>query len=245
MSKFKSDLDVLPEADEPPSTTLRIIRNNQQERDWQRLLFHCISPDGPHGLAHTLLEHLLSELADRSDVDYSFSRFDLNEIQTEIEVTISDGRRPDAVVWVSESWLICWELKIEASEGDDQTHNYVNADSFQSISLDKDGVPSESHHYIYFVPGDTSPPEADEFVSISWEWVASELQAFLAESYGEHPTRTTAQLNDFVGTIQSELKMNKYEETQQEKVELYLNHYDETTEVQQAFEQDWGEFTKT
>lgn len=194
---------------------------------------------------HALLEYLLSALADREDIDYSFSRFDLNEIQTEIEVTMSNGRRPDAIVWVSEDWVMCWELKLEASEGDDQTHDYINADSFRSISLNKDDVPSEGHHYISLAPDDTSPPEADEFVSISWEWVASELQGFLAESHGEYPARTTAQLNEFIGTIQSELKMTKYEGTQQEKVELYLNHYDEITEVRQAFEQDWDEFTKT
>jgi len=243
--QLRDELNLLPEATEPPSTTLHIIRNNQQEQDWQRLLFHYLSPDEAHGLEHAFLEHFLSALAERDDLGYSFSRFDLHDVQIKTEVITSNGRRPDAVVWVSEDWFICWELKIGASEGDDQTHDYVNADSFRSIGLDKDDVPSEGHHYIYLAPGDTPPPGAEKFVSISWEWVASELQAFLAESHGEHPARTTAQLNEFIGTIHSELKMTEYEETQQEKVELYLNHYDEITEVQQAFEQDWDEFTKT
>ncbi|MWV40575.1 PD-(D/E)XK nuclease family protein [Natrialba sp. INN-245] len=245
LAGFKSDLDSLPEAEEPPSTTLQIIRNNQQEQDWQRLLFHYLSPDGPHGLDHALLEHFLSALADRGDLEFTFSRFDLSSIQIKTEVITSNGRRPDALLWTSEDWFICWELKVEASEGEDQTNDYVEADSFQSVSLNKEDVPSERHHYIYLAPDDASPPEASEFVAISWKWVASKLQSFLADSHGQHPARTTAQLNDFIGTIQSELKMTEYEETQQEKVELYLNYYTELTEVQQAFEEQWDVFTKT
>ena len=244
LAGFKNDLNLLPKAEEPPSTVLQIIRDNQQEQDWQRLLFHYLSPDGPHGLDYALLEHLLSALSERSDLDFTFSRFDLADVQIEQEVTISNGRRPDAVIWASEDWFICWELKVDASEGEDQTQDYVITDAFQSINLEKEDVPTDSHHYIYLAPDDTLPG-ADEFVPVSWNWIAEEIQMFLAESHGEYPARTIAQLEMFSGTIRSELTMTKYKENRREKIELYLDYYNEISEVQQAFERQWETFAET
>lgn len=117
---------------------------------------------------------------------------------------------------MSGEWFVCWELKVEATEGADRTDDYVESESFQSIGVDKDDIPSDRHHYVYLVPEGASPPDADEFVPVAWEWVASELQSFLADSHGEHPARTTAQLNDFIGTIHTELTMTDYEDTTRE-----------------------------
>ena len=242
LAGLKSDLDGLPEAKEPPSTTLQIIRNNQQEEEWQQLLFHYLSPDEPHGLDHALLEHVLSELSDRDDLDFTFSGLDLADVQIELEVTIPNGRRPDAVVWASEEWFICWELKINAPEDEDQTRDYADANSFQSIDLAKTDVPESGHHYVYLAPKDASPPEAEEFVHVWWRWVADQIQTFLSESHGEYPARTTAQLDQLIGTIQSEVKMTEYQENQQEKAELYFEYYDAITEAQEAYENRWDWF---
>ena len=243
-------MDFLPEAEEPPSTVLQLIRSNQQEEEWQRLFFHYLSPDESHGLGHALLEHILSALADRGDLQYSFSRFDLAEIQVEREVKTSNGRFPDAVVWASEDWFICWELKIAAAEGKDQTRDYVDAASFTGIGLSKQDVPDDNHHYIYLAPEDTyssnpdeSPPGAQEFVPVSWEWVADEIRTFLASSYGEYPTRTTTQLRTFIETIQSELTMTQYQETQEDQAELYVDYFTEISEAKQAFESEWKDLT--
>lgn len=243
LASLKNDLDRLPEAEEPPSTTLQIIRSNQQEQDWQRLLFNYLSPDESHGLDHALLEHILSALSDRDDLGFTFSRLDLADAQLKQEVKIPNDRRPDAVVWASESWFICWELKINATEGEDQTRDYVDAESFQSIDPAKEDVPDSGHYYLYLAPEDASPPGAEEFVPISWSWVADQIQTFLAESHGEYPARTSAQLETFVGTIQSEIMTTEYQENQQEKAELYFEHYDAVTEAQEAFENRWDWFS--
>ena len=251
LSELRSQLGLLPKASEPPATALQIIRNRQQEQDWQRLLFHYLSPDESHGLDHALLEHILTALTEREDLEFTFSRFDLMDIEIEQEVTIPNGRRPDAVIWASDDWFICWELKINALEGEDQTKDYVAARSFRSIGVVKEDVSEPSHHYVYLAPSNSystdpneSPPEAPEFVPISWEWIACKIQTFLAQCQGEYPARTIAQLETFIGTIQSELKMTEYEENQQEKVELFLDYYDEISEVQQVFEEQWEEFRK-
>lgn len=244
IAEFRDRLAILPEADEPPPTTLQVLGRGHQEQDWQRLLFHLLSPDAAHGLEHALLEHLLVALSEREDLAFTFSRFDLDDIQVEQEVITASGR-PDGIIWSATDWFICWELKVTASEGDEQTPGYVDDPVFRSIDLEKDDVPDGGHHYVYLAPADASGPAAADFVHVSWEWVAAELQAFLAESHGEHPARTTAQIDDFIETIRTQLTMTDYQENQREKVRLYIDHYDEISEVADAFEERWSEFEDT
>lgn len=240
--ELNKQLNRLPEAEKPPPTTLQVLGRNQQERDWQRLLFYFLSPNEGHGLSHELLEHLLSSLSERSDLDYTFSRLDLHDIQVETEVVASNDGRPDAVLWVQNDWFICWELKLWASETGEQTEAYIDASSFQTIDLTKDDILPDNRHYIYLAPKNASQPGAEEFVQVSWEWLASELEAFLAESHGRYPARTTAQLDDFLSTITQELTMTEYQENQQEKARLYFEYYDQLNEIQNAFENEWDEF---
>lgn len=245
LAEFKRQLDQLPEAEEPPPTTLQVLGRGQLEQDWQRLLFHFLSSDRPHGLDHRFLEHFLTALADRDDLDYTFSRFDLTEIHVETEVPTSNERRPDAVIWVNDEWFICWELKITAVENKSQTTDYVQAQEFSGIELTKANVPPENRYYIYLAPSDASPPMAEEFVPVSWQWVASELQSFLTAGLGKYPSETTAQINSFIRTIQNELQMTEYQENQQEKAALYFDYYDEIQEAEAAFEARWDEYADT
>ncbi len=145
-------------------------------------------------------------------------------------------------MWASDEWFICWELKVHAAEGEDQTDRYVGVDSFGGIGLDKADVPTDGQHYVFLAPESASSPAADEFVHVSWEWLAAELQSFLMESYDEYPARTTAQLKDFVDTIRSELTMTEYQENQQEMVELYVENYGVISDLEAAFEEEWSEF---
>lgn len=87
LEELKRQLSVFPDPKEPPPTMLDVIGRSNRERDWQRLLFHYLSPDAAHNLNYELLEHLLIALSDRADVGYTFSQFDLNEIQIDQEVS--------------------------------------------------------------------------------------------------------------------------------------------------------------
>ena len=244
LSELNERLNAIPEVKEPPSTTLQIIRDekDQLEEHWQRLLFYHLSQDEPHGLNHKLLEYILSALADRDDMSFTFSSLDLKKVKTETEVEAEDKKRPDGVMWVSGEWFICWELKIESPEGDDQTKNYVSADSFESIGLDKADVPETNHQYIYLAPKDKDPPESSEFTPISWTWIADEIRAFIDESHGIHPSRTIAQLESFTGTIHEELQMTEDEKARRRKAALFAEHQEEIAEVQQAFKNEWKKF---
>lgn len=235
-------LNRLPEIKEPPPTTLQILGQHQQEQDWQRFLFYFVSPDEGHGFGYDLLAHLLTSLSERDDLGYTFSRLDLQDIQVATEVVSSNETRPDAMIWRPDDWFICWELKLFASEMHKQTHAYIDASSFKAIDLEKSDVRDENQHYVYLTPKSASSPEADEFVQLSWEWIASELETFLSQSHGGYPARTTAQLDDFITTIQHELTMTEHQENQQEKARLYYEYYDEIQDVQHAFDNQWDTF---
>lgn len=230
----------LPDPTEPPKTILHILRRGQREQAWQRLLFYFLTPEEPHGLETALLEHVLSSLSEQYNLDVPFSYFDIENLQVETEVSLSNSGRVDAVIWLSDAWFICWELKVYSSEGGNQTESYVTAKSFESIERDKSEF--EGHHYLYLAPGSASPPSSAEFESVSWEWIASELQSFLQEAYGQYPARTTAQLEDFIAAINRELTMTEYQEHEREKAQLYLDYYDEIKEAEKSFESRWDDF---
>lgn len=81
LAELSTQLAALPEADEPPPTTLQVLGRSHQERDWQQLLVHFLTPNTAHGLGPAVLEHLLMALSDRPELDYAFSRFDLETTQ--------------------------------------------------------------------------------------------------------------------------------------------------------------------
>lgn len=242
LDELKRQLGLLPEIREPPLTLLQVLDRSHQEQDWQKLLFYFLSPDEPHGLEHALLDYLLTALSEREELQHTFSRFDLMNVQVKQEVSTNQGR-PDGIVWSPEEWFICWELKINAIESQGQTQGYVDVESFRGIGLVKDNVPPDKHFYIFLAPADADPPKANEFIQISWEWIALKIQSFVAESHGEYPARTMAQLNDFVGTIRSELEMTEYQENEQEMAEMFVEYYHEISEVENAFEKQWEGFT--
>ena len=80
LAELQRQLAALPKAEEPPPTTLQVLGRSTQERDWQQLLVHFLTPDAPHGLEHAVLEHVLTALSDRDDLAYSFSRFDIDDV---------------------------------------------------------------------------------------------------------------------------------------------------------------------
>lgn len=240
ITEFSSQIQDLPDPQELPKTTLHILRSGQQEKAWQRLLFYFLTPGESHGLETALLEHFLSSFSEHYNFDLPFSYFDIENIRVETEVTLSNSGRTDAVIWLPDSWFICWELKIYSPEDGEQTKTYVDAESFESISPDKSSF--NRHQYIYLAPESASPPSSNEFELVTWQWIASEIQSFLQEGYGQYPAQTTAQLNDFAATINRELTMTKYQEHEREKSQLYFEYYDEITEAKQAFENRWSEF---
>jgi hypothetical protein len=231
-------LDRLPEIDEPPPTTLQLLGQSRQEGDWQRFLSYFLSPEAPHGLEHAAVEEFLKGLTNRDDIDFEFSRFDLDDIDVETEVYIPDGR-VDLLIWCEEDWLVLCELKIDSSEGDGQTKKYANVKTFANIELDPTNVPENRRHYLYITPNGAEP-DSCEFAAVEWSWVASQLRTVQQSDYGSYPARTTGQLDDFIDTIETELTMTDHERNETAKAGLYVDYYDEIAEVKESFESEWG-----
>jgi hypothetical protein len=232
-------LDRLPETKEPPPTTLQLLGRNRREGDWQRFLAYFLDPGGPHRLDHAALEQFLRGLRERDDVDFDFSRFDLEDIRVATEVPVPDGRI-DLLVWCEEKWFVLCELKIDAAEGDGQTETYATAETFRNVSLDPTTVAESDRQYLFVTP-DGSQPDAEAFTAVEWSWIASRLRSVLDSDYGSYPVRTTSQLDDFVDTIETELTMTEYERNEAAKAELYVDYYDELSEITGAFEDEWDD----
>ena len=233
-------LDRLPEIERPPPTTLQVLNQSRQEGEWQRFLAYFLTPGAPHRLEHSVVERFLRGFSNRDDTDFVFSQFDLEDVQVATEVPIPDGRL-DVLVWCEDEWFILFELKIDSSEGDGQTERYACAESFQNVDLDPTAVTKSCQHYIYVTP-EGSQPESDDFTAVQWSWIASQLRTVQESDYGSHPARTTAQLDDFIDTIETELTMTEHERNEAAKAELYVNYYDEMSEITDAFESEWQTF---
>jgi hypothetical protein len=201
------------------------------------MLAYFLHPEAPHRLNHAAVEQFLRGLRHRDDLDFEFSRFDIENVQVTTEVPVPDGR-VDLLLWCDEKWFILCELKIDASEADGQTETYANAETFQNVDLDPTAVDERSRHYLFVTP-DESQPESDAFTAIEWSWIAAQLRAVLNSDYGSYPVRTTSQLDDFVDTIETELTMTEHERNEAAKAELYVDYYDELAEVTSAFEAEW------
>lgn len=239
LDELSRQLARLPETKEPPPTTLQVLGRSRREGDWQRLLAYFLTPEAPHGLNHSVTEQFLQGLSSRDDVEFEFSRFDLEDVEIATEVPTSRGRL-DVVMWCEDEWFVLLELKIDSAEGDAQTQRYVCADSFENIGLDPTAVPENRRHYLYVTP-DRSHPKAAEFVPVAWSWIASQLRAVQESDYGSYPARTTSQLDDFIDTIETELTMTEHEQNEAEKAGLYVDYYNEIFEVESAFESEWTE----
>lgn len=68
---------------------------------------------------------------------------------------------------------------------------------------------------------------------------ADVLEPFILKNAARYPQRTVAQLREFNDDIRSISGMTD----QQEKIALYLDHYDAIKDVSDTFDSHWGDFT--
>lgn len=127
-------------------------------------------------------------------------------------------------------------MKVGATEGENQTERYANDGYVGNIS--KEEFPEEGRHYVYLAEKDATDAGADEFANVTWREIVRELERFQTQSRGRHPSKTDAQLDDFLDTIRSEMNMseNEFEENQMAKMRLYLEYAEALDEAKNAFE---------
>jgi hypothetical protein len=242
LAAFASAVRSVPDVEEPPKTTLGVLDRRQREDYWNRLVRYFLDPSEPHGFGTAVLDGVLALVAERSETadfardpggDAVFEYGSPNEVVVESEVQSARANRPDLFVYVDDGWSVCFELKVTAGEGRDQTRRY-----YEDFPPDGVSIPEGEDYYVYVSKSSRPDADAAAFLDVGWTAMVDVFDAVIAEARGSATERGTAQLRDFRDAVRAEVSMThqKYTERQREKMALYLEHYDEIAAAERAFE---------
>ena len=249
LSEFQRRFAQLPDVEEPPQTFLQLLGQESKETDWNTILSYLLNPSEPHGFDTDLLKVFLSLLEEDSELEFDFDALDFGELEVRSEWMMRDLEiRPDITIYSGRNWFILIEMKVHASEHNEQTRKYIHSEKIGNIDKSEFvGKENEerSQNYVYLASESASGAKAQEFANISWREVVEALKQFEHQSHGRYPAKSHAQLNDFLDTIRRELNMTDedFEENQREKMQLYAQYADEIDAARGAFD-EWQESTE-
>lgn len=232
LSELETAVDKIPSPEPSPKTTLQLQNRADVEGAWQNYLTYFLDPDGNHGLGTDALVEFLKGLDRISDKEVP-SRVS-EDIVVDAEVGSPNENIPDIVIQDSEEFFVCCELKLYSSEGENQTRRYVQ-DAYIG-SKQKSRFPDQGHHYVYIRRPGQPRALSQEFANITWRQIREWFKPLLTNNQGRYPTRTTAQLADFLDTIQQDMTQDEHIQTAQEKMKLYFNHEDAIREAKDGLQ---------
>lgn len=223
----------IDEIERPPATTLDIIDSETEERCWEALLVYFLNTNNPHGFGTDVLKAFLRSIATHEDTTLSGPFQDLDQVN--ILSQAHTGAGPvDILLWVEDEWYVCIEMKIGSPETGEQTVRYAEATKLGDIHTSQhDGV----SEYVYLAPADAPPPTSSEFVEIAWKHVVEHLSDVIVHGYGQYPSKSTAQLGDYLDTIRRELNMGELNTISEETV-LYIEYAGLFQRVIEQYEAD-------
>lgn len=216
-----------------PVPTLEIIGEEQLEQHWQSLLVYFLDGDNPHGFGTDILSAFLNAVESHSETDFERGPHDLDQVDIQVEVPTGTGP-VDLLLSLDNAWFICIELKVGSPETGDQTVRYANAASLGDLVVTEHDGTGE---YLYLAPESAPAPSSENFIPISWHTVVTHLDNVLREGHGQYPSKSTAQLADYLDTIKRELNMTDVDEISKE-TELYIQHHDMIDRLKDAYERD-------
>jgi hypothetical protein len=211
-----------------------------------RLFTYFLNPEEPHRMNSEFLRVFLKGLPDTCGFEEDI--FDLSDVIVDDQVRVTeqvDGEIVssgfvDLVVQVPNEWFLLVELKFSAE--DTQTEFYR-----QDVTH-IDGVPKNNYesgeYYLYLHQEDR--PEANDQEFSNWTWTAfveTVLTDFIVNNVPRYPQRTVVQLHEFADDIRSIAGMSDPTDNGNEKVELFLDHYEAITDVTATFEDQWETFS--
>jgi hypothetical protein len=131
---------------------------------------------------------------------------------------------------------------LKFSAEDTQTKFYYR-DATHVGGVSKDDFKSGTY-YLYVHPHDRDTANEPEFSNWTWaDFSHDVLEPFIVENASRYPQRTVAQLHEFNDDIANITGMTNQQENEQEKIALYLDHYDSITDVSSTFDEAWERFT--
>lgn len=244
LAEFQQNFMQLSNVEEPPQTLLHILHRETKETYWNKILSYFLDPAEPHGFGTDLLEAFLSLLDANSELDFEFDRLDFEGLKVKSEWVMrgTGGIKPDITIYREGRWFVCIEMKVGASEHEDQTSGYVGSEKIGTITksdlTENDEDSTTGHNYVFLAREGSADADADQFVNIPWREVIETLSWFERQSYGRYPAKSQAQLNDFLDTIRREVYMTdeKTEHNQIDKMRLYFEYADTIDKVESAFD---------
>jgi hypothetical protein len=230
LGELETAVEKIPSPDPPPKTTLQLQNQADVEGAWQNYLQYFLNPDANHGLGIDALLQFLRGLDDVSSEDFPTRLSD--DVVVEAEVSSPNNNIPDIVIQEPGEFFVCCELKLYSSEGQNQTTRYVNDNYIGSTQ--KNQFPEHRRYYVYIRRPGRPRADADEFLNVTWLQLQEWLKPLSFSNQGRYPSRTTAQLADFLDTIQQDMSQDEHIQTAQEKMELYFNHEDAIREAREG-----------
>jgi hypothetical protein len=211
-----------------------------------RLLAYFLDPEEPHGMGTEFLRAVLDGLP--AECGFQEDIHDLSDVVVDDQVrvqTVEDGEAVstgivDLVIEMPNEWYLMIELKFSAP--DTQTEFYYQEATHVG------GQPKADYesgtYYLYLYQHDRPQANEVQFANWTWKTFSSEmLQPFLLENASRYPQRTVAQLREFNDDIQHITGMTDQQENTQEKIALYLEHYEAIKDVSDTFDNRWNDFT--
>jgi hypothetical protein len=233
LEQLSGAVQQIPTPPSSPESVLSILGEARSETSWEALLTYFLDPVAPNGMGTDILAAFFDTISATTQSNLSPRTHQLSEVEVETQITADDGV-PDLLLWVPDEWFCCVELKSHSGESNDQTLRYATSDSLGPLTVG-DFDPTD-RYYLYLAPAATPPPASDAFATLDWETVVNQMRMVLNENRGRYPVKSSAQLADFLDTIDDELNMTEQERYQREKAQLVIDHSDALQEVLAALD---------
>ena len=230
LEDLQRELDNIERA---PETTLEIFGQSRVEQRWEELLVYFLDSTNPHGFDTDVLRAFLRALYSHSDTSMSGPLRNLEHVEVSSQVSTGNGIA-DILLRQPDEWFVCIELKVDSPETNAQTDRYAEAARLGDLDTRQH---SGTNEYVYIAPTEAPASVSEDFVDISWEQIVTELETVLTDGFGKYPSKSSAQLADFIDTIQLELNMGDINQISEETV-LYTEYAETINRVQDAFERD-------
>jgi len=250
--ELRTSLEALPTVSEPPKSILRILGSARSEQEWNTLLAYYIDPTQPHGFEADLLKSFLDTVERETSISVDYLHRHLDSVEVDTEVSSPQNNRPDIVIRVPGEWFVCIELKVDASEGTQQTHRYI--DDSHIGNDEKDEYPDGGQHYLFVSKEYALDSKAPGFDDLYWRHLVETFESELKRSHGRYPERSVSQLREFLSTITTVASMedDEFTKIQKEKIRLLAEYRTDIDELLDAAEslrersiEDWPELFRS
>jgi hypothetical protein len=219
--------------EQPPATTLDILGESTHERYWEDLLVYFLDPDNPHGFDTDVLTAFLRALSEHDATSLPTLRCESDDVEVQSQVPTGDGPF-DILLWSKDAWYVVIELKVTAGETGTQTRRYAQAATLGDLVVSHHDGPRE---YVYLAPRNAGSSTSEAFVDVPWEHIVPYHEEVLQSSYGQYPSKSHAQLADYLDTIKQTLNMDEFT-TISEETKLYTEYADTIDRLIDAYEDD-------